>query len=233
MIEIKKIVTPSPEQWQITIEGMRNAKNSWHNSDSYATYIENPETGNAAPFQFNLGEDDLDLMRRLCSAGSEHRKYLRYLPVHITIVAPLYWWKEFETYRVGVADCPPDIDLNSCSTMHKLDAKPFETSDFSREHMDAYSLHRLQDTVRYLNEKRDALLKAETPEAHNAEWWQLIQMLPNCYNQQRTLVFNYEVVVNMVRQRERHKLDEWREFVAILKSRLPYLADIMEGDRRD
>ena len=223
MIKITRIVTPSPDQWDIAVEGMRNAMNSWDKSDSYMTRIVNPETMNSAPCDFFLGDADLDLMRRLCAGGSEHRKLLRFLPVQMTVVAPLYWWKEFETYRVGVAENPSDIEFNSCSTMHKIHAKPFEAGDFSVETLGCgASTASFDYTLATLNECRERYLA--TKDMH--DWRQMILLLPSCYNQRRTISINYEVAANIIRQRSGHKLTEWHTFVAALKA-LPYLADIM------
>ena len=128
MIKIEKVVLPSPEQWDIIIEGMRNPKNSWDKSDSYMTYIEDPETLQTASFEFFIGENDLKLMKQLSNAGKDHRKYMRMIPVYVDITAPLYWWKEADTYSIGVVK-------NSCSTMHKLGEKEFTLDDFSHEHL--------------------------------------------------------------------------------------------------
>lgn len=171
------------------IRGMRNPMNSWDKSDSV---FSDP----AAPV---IGEADLDLMRRLSAAGTEHRKYLRMLTVYVDLTAPLYWWKEFDTYKVGTV-------ANSCSTMHKIHAKEFTLEDFSCEHLKEPYLSGLKTTVDQLNVARNAFLVSKDKE----DWWQMIQLLPTSYNQKRTVMLNYEVLANIYRSRKHHKLDEWR-----------------------
>lgn len=196
--------------WDAAIRGMRNPKNSWDKSDSYWTHIENPETLNTAAFQFFMGENDLKLARTLANAGSDHGKFLRMIHVQFDCTAPLYWWKEYDTYKVGtVAD--------SCSTMHKLTYKEFEISDFSHEHLEGRSLNTLEDIVDELNHWRDKYLVAvktepETGLSAKDIWWQLIQLLPSSYNQRRTLDVNYAVLKAMYHARKNHKLDEWHTF---------------------
>jgi hypothetical protein len=189
------------------IRGMRNPLNSWDRSDSMP--------GGEAGYQ--IGENDLDLMHRLYSAGSEHRKYLRQIMVSMDITAPLYWWKEFDTYKVGTT-------ANSCSTMHKIHAKEFELDDFSHEHLTENSKLTMQVTIDMMNAYRDKYLKDKERE----DWWQMIQLLPSSYNQKRTVTMNYENVMNMINQRKNHKLDEWKDFVKTLK-KLPYIEDIRGG----
>lgn len=207
------------------IRGMRNPMNSWDKSDSYycdnkhcGSCKQNPETRDCSqPDGFVVGKNDLALMQRLFKAGPEHRKYLRQIFVSMDIIAPLYWWKEFDTYKVGTV-------TNSCSTMHKIAAKEFEFDDFSHEHLiDPQGL--FTDIVRDLNGWREDYLRTKDKDY----WWQLIQLLPSSYNQKRTVTMSYENVVTMIRQRVGHKLDEWREFVEIL-SKLPYLDDICGGE---
>ena len=213
------------------IRGMRNPMNSWAKSDSYQTHIENPETLNTAPFQFVVGEKDLELMKTLFKAGPEHRKYLRQIMVSMDVLAPLYWWKEFDTYKVGTV-------ANSCSTMHKIAEKEFEIEDFSCEHLcsngaidnnrksnnyDAYGC--LLHIIDVLNYFRESYLKHKT----KTYWWQMIQLLPSSYNQKRTVTMTYENVMTIIRQRTGHKLDEWNNFVDILK-KLPYVEAIMGDD---
>lgn len=221
MIKIEHVVTPSPEQWEAVIRGMRNPKNSWDRMDSYET-----ETG-----EFVIGEDDGTLMERLVSAGTDHRKFMRMIPVHMDITAPLYWWKECDTYKVGTV-------ANSCSTMHKLTAKPIEMSDFSfdLETDETFDTARcFEPTVRMCEELRyQSVLYAakadECGDAGEAEvfrsksrvcWDALIKLLPESYNQKRTVMLNYEVLRNMYRARKNHKLREWREFCNWIKT-LPY-----------
>ena len=225
MLKIEKFVTPSPEQWEITIEGMRNAMNSWDKMDSYMRID---------PFGegcgITLGEKDRDLMMRLNNGGAPHAKYRRMLPVHVTVNAPLYWWKEFETYRIGVASNPSDIEFNSCSTMHKIHAKEFTIEDFSTEHLlDLRVDADFDDCPHYNGEPWDAIIirdisiKAlnfyrnkfkETNESDEQKkyWWQMIQLLPSSYNQKRTIYRNYQVLYEIYEWRKGHKLDEWHTF---------------------
>ena len=206
------------------IRGMRNPLNSWDKSDSLLC-------GDIAHPDLIVGQNDLDLMRRLYKAGPEHRKYLRQIFVSMDIVAPLYWWKEFDTYKVGTV-------ANSCSTMHKIAAKEFELSDFSYEHLlDSWDDEKelVEYNLEYGNTAKDVLefiidalnvfrdLYLETKD--KKYWWQLIQLLPSSYNQRRTITMDYENAVTIIKQRTGHKLDEWREFVEIL-SKLPYLDEI-------
>ena len=226
MINLENVVPASPEQMAFIIQGMRNPMNSWEKSDS--TFIEEDEyydiLGNSGPAvgeetRSELDPDDLSLMQRLSNAGTEHRKYLRMMPVYVRITAPLYWWKEFDTYKVGTV-------ANSCSTMHKIAEKEFTLEDFSCEHLMDFEekgklrfspLGTLQNTIDELNDCRDLYLKTKD----KAYWWQLIQLLPSSYNQTRNVMLNYEVLANVYRQRKGHKLDEWREFCKWIES-LPY-----------
>ena len=219
MLKIEKTVLPSPEQWEIIIEGMRNPLNSWDKSDSYKTHIENPETLNAADFEFFMGEADYGLMEKLAKGGAVHAKYRRMIPVYVTINAPLYWWKEFDTYKVGTV-------ANSCSTMHKIHAKEFTLNDFSREHLLGYwDADVLEHIVDALNDARDQYL--ETKEKQY--WWQMIQLLPTSYNQKRTVMLNYEVLVNIYHSRKNHKLDCWHTFCDWIET-LPYSELITGGE---
>ena len=206
MIKVEKI-----DVWgfEHAIRGMRNPMNSWDKSDSYFE-----DTIDVNSKAFSIGENDLDLMKRLYKAGTEHRKYLRQIFVSMDITAPLYWWKEFDTYKVGTV-------ANSCSTMHKIAAKAFELDDFSHEHLLPISESVLDTVIRELNSFRGLYLTHKDKE----HWWQLIQLLPSSYNQKRTVTFTYENVITMIRQRTGHKLDEWNDFVEILKG-LPYVAEI-------
>ena len=198
------------------VRGMRNPMNSWDKSDSTWIY----DIPNA---KFHLGKSDLDLMRRLYQAGTEHRKYLRQIFVSMDITAPLYWWKEFDTYKVGTV-------ANSCSTMHKIAAKEFTLSDFSVEHIgdvpncDPVYLDMIYYVIQTLNEARHCYLDTKDKKY----WWQMIQLLPSSYNQKRTVTMNYENVMSMIKQRTGHKLDEWNEFVEILLS-LPHIGEIRDG----
>lgn len=197
------------------IRGMRNPMNSWDKSDSCKCYGEECNyCVNHYPScaKYYVGRKDLELMQRLFKAGTEHRKYLRQIFVSMDIVAPLYWWKEFDTYKVGTV-------ANSCSTMHKIAAKEFTVDDFSYEHL--FSLGTLRMVIDDLNHNRAMYLRTKNTDY----WWQMIQLLPSSYNQRRTVTMNYENVFTIIKQRSGHKLDEWNEFVEILKS-LPYVKDI-------
>jgi hypothetical protein len=212
--------------FQHAVRGMRNPLNSWNKNDSdfIVTGIHGtPEV------QARIGENDLNLMKRLYKAGTEHRKYLRQIIVSMDITAPLYWWKEFDTYKVGTV-------ANSCSTMHKIAAKEFELDDFSHEHLISDEDEMFNDewfgftgevillsVISNLNFWRNKYLLHKDKKY----WWQLIQLLPSSYNQRRTITMNYENAVTMIKQRTGHKLDEWDEFVEILKD-LPYIKQIME-----
>lgn len=192
------------------IRGMRNPMNSWDKSDSYQTdFTDDGKNG------FVVGQNDLDLMRRLYKAGTEHRKYLRQIMVSLDITAPLYWWKEFDTYKIGTT-------ANSCSTMHKIASKEFELDDFSHEHLVA-GLYTLKYVIDMLNIARNVYLKSKSKE----DWWQMIQLLPTSYNQKRTVTLNYENVVTMIKQRSGHKLDEWNMFIKIIQE-LPYVKEIVK-----
>lgn len=192
------------------IMGMRNPINSWDKSDSGYSIREDKDI-------FVVGKNDLELMRKLYKAGTEHRKYLRQIFVCMYITAPLYWWKEFDTYKVGVTS-------DSCSTMHTIHEKEIELDDFSHEHLNSESVNRLKFLLELLNIYRESYIVSQDKQ----DWWQIIQLLPSSYNQKRTITMNYENVVNIIHQRENHKLDEWRAFVALVKN-LPYIKEIMEG----
>lgn len=194
--------------WEHAIRGMRNPLNSWDKSDtSFYCY---PDEGKA----HSIGENDLSLMKRLFKSGTEHRKYLRMIIVSMDITAPLYWWKEFDTYKVGTV-------ANSCSTMHKIQAKKFEREDFSIEHLEGESLVAFDNLLHVMNTHRQTFNVTKDKKY----WWQMIQLLPTSYNQKRTVTMNYENVYAMLRQRKGHKLDEWNEFCSIL-SNLPYVEEI-------
>ena len=203
MIKVENV-----ETWGFNhaIRGMRNPLNSWDKSDSYIELCD-----------VIVGDADLALMHKLYKGGTEHRKYLRQIFVSMDIIAPLYWWKEFDTYKVGTV-------ANSCSTMHKIHDKEFTLDDFSVEHLDGWSLEHFIDTLNLLNKYRYDFIETK----NKSDWWQMIQLLPSSYNQKRTITMNYENAVNMICQRENHKLDEWRDFVKELQQ-LPYIKQIMEG----
>lgn len=207
MIKIENVVTPSERQWEAIIRGCRNPMNSWNKSDSY--YPEEYRYGDLPSDSVDIGDNDLNLMKRLCGAGTDHRKFMRMITVYVDITAPLYWWKEFDTYKVGTV-------ANSCSTMHKIHKNKFTLEDFSHEHVTTRSLDILLSTIKYLNECRDLYVNYEShdnngyPKPTKKEvWWQLIQLLPSSYNQRRTVMLNYEVLTNIYKSRKNHKLDEW------------------------
>ena len=260
MINLEHVVLASPEQMEFVIEGMRNPMNSWEKSDS-ETWIDAFNNGGySMPTatavdknieMFKLGLNDHYLMQKLSNAGTEHRKYMRMIPVYVRITAPLYWWKEFDTYKVGTV-------ANSCSTMHKIAEKEFTLEDFSCEQLatidgddiellgeDApYYKHRVELDVCYeLNFARRLYLAADEKlkrtDLTDSErkhviaqrkkfWWQMIQLLPSSYNQTRNVMLNYEVLANIYRQRKNHKLDEWRDFCKWIES-LPY-SELITGD---
>lgn len=210
MIKIERVVTPSPAQWDAIIRGTRNAKNSWDRMDSYKTVIENPQTGNTADFEYFIGENDQTLLENLAAGGSVHAKYRRMIIVYVDITAPLYWWKEMDTYKVGTT-------ANSCSTMHKIHAKEFVPTDFSCERLNERSWPVFKATLDELNYNRDKF-----NETKEVEYWeQMIELLPSSYNQMRTVCLNYEVLVGIYRDRKNHKLNEWREFCKWIEE-LPY-----------
>ena len=180
--------------WEAAIRGMRNPMNSWEQSDSHYGH----------GLELMVGEKDLDLMHRLRKAGTDHRKFMRMITVSFDLVAPLYWWKEFDTYKVGTV-------ANSCSTMHKIHAKEFTMDDFSHEHLMTGAMFQLHRVVDLLNEAREAYLEC-TAEYKKVYWWQMIQLLPSSYNQRRTVMLNYEVLANIYKSRKNHKLDEWHTF---------------------
>ena len=206
MIKIENV-----ETWGFkhAVRGMRNPMNSWSKSDSDYDVYDNTK--------FIVGENDLDLMHRLFVAGTEHRKYMRMLHISLDVTAPLYWWKEYDTYKVSTV-------ANSCSTMHKIHAKEFTLDDFSTDHLTSVSTVYLNMTINQLNVARDYFISTKDKSA----WWQMIQLLPSSYNQKRTLDFNYETAVQIIRQRTGHKLDEWHVFVDALWD-LPYMREIVEG----
>lgn len=192
------------------VRGMRNPMNSWDLSDSVFYEYTGPGSKN-----YILGEKDLDLMKRLVKAGPDHRKFLRMIHVTMDITAPLYWWKEFDTYKVGTV-------ANSCSTMHKIHAKEFTINDFSTEHLTPRSLSLLDSLIAHLNIHRDEFNTLKSKD----DWWQMIQLLPSSYNQKRTVSMNYEVLLHIYLSRFGHKLDEWNIFCQWIEE-LPYFKDIL------
>lgn len=236
MLKIEKTVLPSPEQWEIIIEGMRNPMNSWDRMDSQ-TCLEmdgfedrhiNPvgvcprPVGECPRYDgfshdvFCIGSNDHELMTKLAKGGAVHAKYRRMIPVYVTINAPLYFYKEMDTYKIGTV-------CNSCSTMHKIHSKELTLDDFSTDHLTTVSLDVLDTTIGYLNFCRKWFLANEDKEG----WWQMIQLLPTSYNQKRTYMFNYEVLANIYKWRRNHKLDEWHTFCDWIEE-LPY-AELITG----
>lgn len=233
MIKIEKVNTYG---WREAIRGMRNPMNSWDRSDTYSCYdkCESGECPNITCSQHYtdicLGENDFKLMKNLCKAGIDHRKFIRMITVYMDTTAPLYWWKEFDTYKVGTV-------ANSCSTMHKIADKEFTVDDFSHEHLmdinnsdildvpsfkDTYGIRIDSDNlmgliIKFLNYYRNRFLKTKDKKY----WWQMIQLLPSSYNQKRTLMLNYEVLANIYNSRANHKLDEWKAFCNFIET-LPY-----------
>lgn len=218
MIKVENIETWGFEH---AIRGMRNPLNSWDRSDSsFEESVPDYAMDTARTYPcVKIGENDLTLMRKLFAAGHPHRKYLRQIFVAMDITAPLYWWKEFDTYKVGTT-------ANSCSTMHKIAAKEFELSDFSTEHLVGLSIAALQGVLDVMNLERKHFLVTHDKDC----WWQMIQLLPSSYNQRRTVTMTYENVMNMLDYREGHKLDEWREFCEILRA-LPNVEVIRNGKK--
>ena len=219
--------------WEHAIRGMRNPKNSWQKSDSYTCYAtggchcEEENYINGVCHGVTLGENDHDLMMRLRNAGTDHRKFMRMITVYLDITAPLYWWKEFDTYKVGTV-------ANSCSTMHKIHAREFTMDDFSIEHLSEHSKAYFKELIDLLNFYRADFNNPEVdgdPKNKKFYWWQMIQLLPSSYNQRRTVQLNYEVLANIYKSRKDHKLDEWRDFCSWIET-LPY-SELITGDIKE
>ena len=235
MIKLENVVLASPEQMEFIIQGVRNPMNSWEKSDSYGNYSvefddDLPGVEIRHPY-YRVGAGDISLMQRLANAGTDHRKFMRMMPVYVRITAPLYWWKEFDTYKVGTV-------ANSCSTMHKIQEKEFTLEDFSTDHLDDVSLDTFNYIIAQLEYDRKLYLKTKVKpmkdESKRAElmkkyWWQMIQLLPSSYNQTRNVMLNYEVLANIYKSRKNHKLDEWREFCQWIET-LPY-AELIIGSQ--
>ena len=205
--------------WEHAIRGMRNPMNSWEKSDSgwepQFDTVQGPVAG-----EFIIGPNDYALMKNLRNAGTDHRKFMRMITVYLDITAPLYWWKEFDTYKVGSV-------ANSCSTMHKIHAKEFTLEDFSCEKL--YDpLGDLRPIIDRLNVYRERYLKTKDKN----DWWQMIQLLPTSYNQKRTVMLNYEVLANIYKSRRNHKLDEWHTFCDWIEE-LPYSELITGNEKKD
>lgn len=216
MLKIEKTALPSPEQWGAIIRGMRNPMNSWDKSDSYLAYSAADDGLDIEPV-VEIGKADHQLMTSLAKGGAVHAKYRRMITVMCDITAPFYWWKEFDTYKVGTV-------ANSCSTMHKIHSRDLTLDDFSCEKLNEKSLYILNITVDYLNAVRDAFLVTKD----KMYWEQMIQLLPSSYNQKRTVLLNYEVLVNIYHSRKNHKLDEWHTFCDWIRG-LPY-SELITGD---
>ena len=249
-----KIENTEVTGWEAAIRGMRNPMNSWDKSDSI--FVEDGEChdicGNSGPYNgtitdtetfFEIGEKDLDLMTRLRNSGTDHRKFMRMITVYIDILAPLYWWKEFDTYKVGTV-------ANSCSTMHKIHEKEFTMADFSTEHLVSGWAGKdkngtdivltgpyecMENIIIMLNRVRNSYLVALKTESETGLlakdiWWQMIQLLPSSYNQKRTVMLNYEVLANIYKSRRNHKLDEWHIFCDWIES-LPY-SELITGKEK-
>ena len=240
MIKLENIVLPSADQWKAIIFGARNPLNSWDRSDSFC--VPAPDNCNGChdynkcsyifeqdgkSYRSSIGPNDLNLIIRLRNAGTDHRKFMRMITVYVDVIAPLYWWKEFDTYKVGTV-------ANSCSTMHKIAAKEFTMEDFSCEHLYAEddidemyysttaeeeftSTDVLKVVIEALNNYREMYLATKDKK----DWWQMIQLLPSSYNQRRTVMLNYEVLANIYKSRHNHKLDEWHIFCDWIDG-LPY-----------
>ena len=242
MIKLENVVLASPEQMEFIIQGMRNPMNSWDKSDS--TIV---KTDHEVDDYIDIGKTDYSLMLRLSKAGTDHRKFMRMIPVYVRITAPLYWWKEFDTYKVGTV-------ANSCSTMHKIHEKKFTLEDFSTEHLFKWNTPYSTDLfcesmlslIDELNEYRELYIHYGEYKGFNKDkkeimypflkdctkkdiWWQMIQLLPSSYNHTRNVMLNYEVLANIYKSRKNHRLDEWREFCKWIEE-LPY-SELIIGEK--
>ena len=220
--------------WEAAVRGMRNPMNSWKKSDSEQKYyFDECEGADKGIYRYTIGLNDFDLMTRLRNSGTDHRKFMRMIVVYLDITAPLYWWKEFGTYKVGTV-------ANSCSTMHKIADKEFTFDDFSHEklinsacmeiqeqHIRISPIQALATTIECLNSYRDLYLQTKDKKY----WWQMIQLLPSSYNQKRTVMLNYEVLANIYKSRKDHKLDEWHKFCNWIE-RLPY-SELITGNKEE
>ena len=240
MIKIEKTEVVG---WEAAIRGMRNPMNSWEKSDSTfkeTAFIDVLTSDNGDTTKFpvyfdalDIGPNDHELMMKLRNAGTDHRKFMRMIVVYADITAPLYWWKEFDTYKVGTV-------ANSCSTMHKIHAKEFTLDDFSHEHLTPHSLIVLQDIIINLNQYRMWYIDKDDKRPEMSDecytkykkdlWRQMIQLLPSSYNQKRTIMLSYEVLANIYKSRKHHKLDEWRDFCKWIES-LPY-SELITGEEK-
>ena len=213
MIKIENIMQAG---FKPAIRGMRNSWNSWDKSDSLVGQIDWGDHNNGeAIYEYGIGPNDLELMKKLVKAGAEHRKFMRMIIVWCDITAPLYWWKQMDTYKIGTT-------ANSCSTMHTIHDKPFEADDFSFEHVRSRDANEI---VSRLNKIRMEFMKTKDKEYWNA----IIQLLPESYNQRRTVCLNYEVLYTIYHQRKGHKLGEWHEFCTFIKM-LPYMEEFLKKE---
>ena len=227
MLKIENVLIAG---WEPAIRGMRNPMNSWDKSDSWLCeggdnfrdcLVVNgvcPRNGDFDKDRFCIGKADFDLMQKLAEAGSDHRKYMRMIVVYVDITAPLYWWKEFDTYKVGTV-------ANSCSTMHKIHERELTLKDFSHEHLAFEEMDVLKCVVDTLNALREYYMDFK----NKCDWYGMIQLLPSSYNQKRTVMMNYEVLRNIYKSRKNHKLDEWHQLCDWIKS-LPYSVIITGGE---
>lgn len=231
-----KIESTEVMGWEAAIRGMRNPMNSWEKSDSRfgcgndnEYFCDNCSSSfhcTSLKKTYNIGPNDLDLMTRLRNSGTDHRKFMRMIVVYLDITAPLYWWKEFDTYKVGTV-------TNSCSTMHKIADKEFAIDDFSIEHLnddrsaEVSNLEWFEHLITHLNRDRKRFIETKDKQY----WWQLIQLLPSSYNQRRTVMLNYEVLANIYKSRRNHKLDEWHTFCDWIES-LPY-SGLITGNKEE
>lgn len=236
MIKLENPVFASAEQIKFIIEGMRNPMNSWDKSDSERCEDKDNCDGCLRKIECDnhfiskkeivLGPNDVKLMKKLAKAGTDHRKFMRMMPVYVRITAPLYWWKEFDTYKVGTVS-------NSCSTMHKIADKEFTLADFSIEHLDddrsgaVSNAEWLEYLIHHLNRDRRRFIETKDKKY----WWQMIQLLPSSYNQTRNVMLNYEVLANIYHSRKNHKLDEWKQFCKWIEEKVPYSWLITEIDK--
>ena len=214
--------------WETAIRGMRNPMNSWEKSDTLFFCpsqgdIRKIGEGPNLELMSEIGPNDAGLMMKLRNAGTDHRKFMRMITVYMDIIAPLYWWKEYDTYKVGTV-------ANSCSTMHKIAAKEFTLDDFSHEHLEEDSIAVLESVIHTLNVHRE-WFNEKARDDPKIDWWQMIQLLPSSYNQRRTVMLNYEVLANMYKSRKNHKLDEWRTFCEYIKT-FPY-SELITGKEKD
>lgn len=214
MIKIENVAVNG---WDAAIRGARNPMNSWHLSDSYWTHIEDAETLETANYHYFIGKNDHNLLRNLANAGPDHGKFLRMITVTMDVTAPLYWWKEADQYKISTV-------TNSCSTMHKIHAKPFTLEDFSHEQMTCDAVAILNLVIEHLNQRRCDYLES----GRKIYWWDLIQILPSSYNQRRTYFLNYANLKSMYHARKNHKLDEWHVFCDFITT-LPY-AELITGE---